>query len=135
VGLTGVESGSARGLYLLVPDLEAARAEPAERGVGVGVGEIRHKTPVDIWQGGFGPGLDPQRRDYASFAGFTDPDGNAWTLQERGFRPPEVRPPHPASRPSAGRRDRGWSRELLCIAGETLLGCARRSAWCRRLER
>lgn len=25
-------------------------------------------------------------RDYASFAGFADPDGNTWTLQEIGFR-------------------------------------------------
>ncbi|MFF0463382.1 hypothetical protein [Streptomyces mexicanus] len=33
------------------------------------------------------PGVDPGRRDHARFAGFTDPDGGAWTLQERGFRP------------------------------------------------
>jgi catechol 2,3-dioxygenase-like lactoylglutathione lyase family enzyme len=85
VGLTDAEPGSARGLYLVVPDLEAARAELAERGVGVG--EIRHKAPLDTWQGGFEPGVDPERRDYASFAEFSDPDGNAWTLQERGFRP------------------------------------------------
>jgi hypothetical protein len=31
-------------------------------------------------------GLDPDRRDYASFAGFSDPDGNTWVLQEHGFR-------------------------------------------------
>jgi hypothetical protein len=29
-------------------------------------------------------GPDPQRRDYASFADFSDPDGNAWILQEIG---------------------------------------------------
>jgi hypothetical protein len=37
-------------------------------------------------QGGFEPGADPQRRDYASFAGFADPDGNTWVLPEIGHR-------------------------------------------------
>jgi hypothetical protein len=32
------------------------------------------------------PGIDPRRTDYASFADFTDPDGNQLVLQERGFR-------------------------------------------------
>jgi hypothetical protein len=50
------------------------------------VGPIRHKHPVETWAGGFSPGLDPQRRDYASFADFADPDGNTWILQERGHR-------------------------------------------------
>ena len=27
------------------------------------VGEIRHKSPIDAWDGGFAPGLDPARRD------------------------------------------------------------------------
>ena len=31
------------------------------------------------------PGSTP-RRDYASFADFSDPDGNSWVLQERGYR-------------------------------------------------
>ncbi|MFI5751457.1 hypothetical protein [Streptomyces sp. NPDC051644] len=74
-----------QGLYLVVADLEAARAELADRGVDVG--EIRHKAPPDTWQGDFEPGADPEHRDYASFGEFTYPDGNAWTLQERGFRP------------------------------------------------
>ena len=30
--------------------------------------------------------LDPARGDYASFADFSDPDGNSWVLQERGYR-------------------------------------------------
>lgn len=63
VGLTDAEPGSVRGLYLVVPDLEGARAELAERGVDVG--EIRHKAPLDAWQGGFEPGVDPERRDYS----------------------------------------------------------------------
>ena len=44
------------------------------------------KVPIDAWDGGFPPGLDPARRDYASFADFSDPDGNSWVLQERGYR-------------------------------------------------
>jgi catechol 2,3-dioxygenase-like lactoylglutathione lyase family enzyme len=56
------------------------------RGERVEVGEIRHKAPVNAWGGGFAPGLDPARRDYASFADFSDPDGNSWVLQERGYR-------------------------------------------------
>lgn len=85
VGLTDAEPGSAQGLYLVVPDLEAAWAELVDRGVDIG--GIRHKAPIDTWQGGFEPGVDPEHRDYASFAELIDPDGNIWTLQERGFRP------------------------------------------------
>jgi hypothetical protein len=66
-----------------VSDLEAARQELVGRGVEVSA--FRHK-PSDDWQGDYAPGLDPDRRDYASFADFEDPDGHRWTLQERGFR-------------------------------------------------
>jgi hypothetical protein len=51
---------------------------------GVEVSEIRHKIPVGAWDRSFAPGLDPRRGDYASFANFSDPDGNRWVLQERG---------------------------------------------------
>src|SRR5262249_56779188 len=53
---------------------------------GVEVGEIRHKMPIGAWDGGLAPGVDPARGDYASFADFSDPDGNRWVLQERGYR-------------------------------------------------
>ena len=43
-------------------------------------------VPIGAWDGGFAPGLDPARADYASFANFSDPDGNSWVLQERGYR-------------------------------------------------
>jgi hypothetical protein len=33
-------------------------------------------------------GPDPERRDYASFASFSDPDGNGWLLQEIKVRAP-----------------------------------------------
>lgn len=68
--------------YRVVPDIERARTEPAARGVPVG--DVRHKVPLDTWQGGLAPGVDDGRRDYASFVEFADPDGNTWVLQERG---------------------------------------------------
>lgn len=74
-GTTAAEPGSQQGLHLVVPDIMAARAELADRGVGVG--EVRH-----IANGSWTPGPDPQRRSYMSFAEFADPDGNLWLLQE-----------------------------------------------------
>jgi catechol 2,3-dioxygenase-like lactoylglutathione lyase family enzyme len=83
-GLTDAVPGSARETYLVVRDIEAARAELTARGVTVS--PIRHKSPIDGWAGAFEPGTDPQRRDYASFADFADPDGNTWVIQEIGYR-------------------------------------------------
>jgi catechol 2,3-dioxygenase-like lactoylglutathione lyase family enzyme len=83
-GLTDAPAGSVRNVFLVVTDIEAARSLLLEHGVEVG--EIRHKTPIGAWDGGFAPGLDPARGDYASFASFSDPDGNTWVLQERGYR-------------------------------------------------
>ncbi|MFJ5212377.1 VOC family protein [Streptomyces nigra] len=85
VGLTDAPPGVGRATYLTVTDLEAARRELTERGVDVS--DIRHKAPIEDWKGGWQPGLDPAHRDYASFADFTDPDGNTWVLQEIGYRP------------------------------------------------
>ncbi|HZD02593.1 MAG TPA: glyoxalase superfamily protein [Actinomycetes bacterium] len=76
-GITDAAPGSVRGTHLVVSDIEAVRAELLGRGVDVG--EIRH-----LESGGWVPGPDPERRDYGSFAGFSDPDGNSWVLQERG---------------------------------------------------
>ncbi len=81
VGLTDAAPGSARDYYLVVTDIEAAHEELAGRGVPVS--GLRHKKSV-YWQGDFTPGVDPDRRDYASFFDFADPDGNTWTVQERG---------------------------------------------------
>jgi len=83
-GLTDAPTGSLRNIFLVVTDLAAARSRLLERGVEVS--EMRHKTPIGTWDGGFAPGLDPARGDYASFASFSDPDGNSWLLQERGYR-------------------------------------------------
>jgi len=85
-GLTDAPAGSLRNVYLVVTDLEAARSRLLERGIEVSA--IRHKVPIDAWDGGFAAGLDPVHRDYASFANFSDPDGNRWVLQERGYRNP-----------------------------------------------
>ncbi len=83
-GLTDAAPGSARATCLAVTDIEAAHAELTARGVRVS--GIRHKSPIDDWKGGWEPGADPERRDYASFADFADPDGNTWVLQEIGYR-------------------------------------------------
>src|SRR5262245_58139174 len=82
VGLQDTPTGSVRGLYLVVEDIERARSELVGRGVSVG--EIRHKDTNGGWRGGFLDGLDHDRADYASFADFRDPDCNGWVLQERG---------------------------------------------------
>jgi catechol 2,3-dioxygenase-like lactoylglutathione lyase family enzyme len=75
-GITDAAPGSIRGLHLVVTDIVAARSELVGRGVGVS--DIRHLGPA-----GWTPGVDPERRDYGSFADFSDPDGNTWILQER----------------------------------------------------
>ena len=84
IGLTDAPPGSARATYLVVTDIEAARGELSGRGVPVSA--IRHKSPAEGWPGGWRPGTDPQRRDYASVADFADPDGNTWILQEIGYQ-------------------------------------------------
>ena len=76
-GITDAAPGSVRGTHLVVSDIEVARAELLDRGVDVS--EIRH-----LDSSGWVPGPDPDRGDYESFAGFSDPDGNSWVLQERG---------------------------------------------------
>jgi len=83
-GVTDAPVGSLRNAYLVVTDLETARRDLLGRGVQVS--DIRHKTPIAAWDGGFASGLDPARGNYASFADFSDPDGNRWMLQERGYR-------------------------------------------------
>ena len=81
-GLTSAAPGSAQGNYLVVSDIEAARADLITRGVEVG--EVYHRTGQDSHVSG----PDPARKSYASFASFGDPDGNRWLLQEVTARLP-----------------------------------------------
>ncbi|HMF84336.1 MAG TPA: glyoxalase superfamily protein [Acidimicrobiia bacterium] len=60
-GMSDMAPGSVRGLQIVVPDVEAARAELVERGVDVG--EVQHFP-------------------WGSFVFFNDPDGNGWAVQQ-----------------------------------------------------
>ena len=60
-GIVQTPPGSAQGLQLVVPDIQAARAELVERGVEVG---------------------EVERFPWCAFVFFTDPDGNGWAVQE-----------------------------------------------------
>ena len=82
-GLTSAAPGSVQGTYLIVSDIEVSRADLVNRGVNVS--EVFHKgTQADSRLSG----PDPGRRSYASFASFSDPDGNSWLLQEVTARLP-----------------------------------------------
>ena len=93
-GVTATAPGSAQGLFLIVDDIEAARADLIGRGVDVS--EVFHfdQTLTVIGTNGRLPGPAPDRGSYQSWASFSDPDGNGWLLQEvktrlpgRGFTP------------------------------------------------
>jgi predicted enzyme related to lactoylglutathione lyase len=60
-GLTDAEPGSVRGMQLVVDNADEARAELAERGVEVS---------------------DVQEFPWGRFVFFSDPDGNAWAVQQ-----------------------------------------------------
>jgi catechol 2,3-dioxygenase-like lactoylglutathione lyase family enzyme len=79
-GLTTGEPGSVQRLILAVDDIDAARADLVGRGVDVS--EVFHLA------GGRAPGPDPEGRSYQTYASFSDPDGNAWLLQEIKIRLP-----------------------------------------------
>jgi catechol 2,3-dioxygenase-like lactoylglutathione lyase family enzyme len=88
-GITTAAPGSADGLYVVVADIEAARAELI--GHGAQVSDVFHDAGGVFHHAGTTsrvPGPDPQRRSYASFASFRDPDGNGWMLQEISTRLP-----------------------------------------------
>jgi catechol 2,3-dioxygenase-like lactoylglutathione lyase family enzyme len=92
--VTAAAPGSARGLYLIVSDIEAARGELLGRGVAVGDvfhggGDV-HAGPDEPFLSGRlrVPGPDPTHSSYGSFAAFSDPDGNGWLLQEITARLP-----------------------------------------------
>ena len=61
VGITDAEPGSVKGLQLVVDDVKQARAELVQRGVDVS---------------------EVQDFPWGSFVFFSDPDGNAWAVQQ-----------------------------------------------------
>ncbi|MBJ2122572.1 VOC family protein [Arthrobacter sp. MSA 4-2] len=82
-GLTDAAPGSTRGTYLIVEDVEAARADIASRGIEIT--EVFHEAQggiPSVRTEGRTPGLAPERASYFSFAIFTDPEGNEFILQE-----------------------------------------------------
>ena len=60
-GIVDAPPGSVQGMQLVVPDIDAARAELVGRGVDVS---------------------DVQTFDWGSFVFFRDPDGNGWAVQQ-----------------------------------------------------
>ena len=90
-GMTSAAPGSARDLYLIVSDIEAARAELAARGAEVS--EVFHEgTPgARFHQDGTAAASAarrPMHASYGSFVSFSDPDGNGWLFQEVTARLP-----------------------------------------------
>jgi len=92
--ITPAAPGSSQGLYLIVSDIEAARAELLRRGVKVS--EVFHDK-AGVYDGTDEPylfgrhrvtGPDPDHRSYRSFALFHDPDGSGWLFQEITTRLP-----------------------------------------------
>jgi catechol 2,3-dioxygenase-like lactoylglutathione lyase family enzyme len=91
-GVTSAQPGSIDRLVLAVDDIDAARGELRSRGVEVS--EVFHDAGGSLG-GGFIAGTearalgpDPQGRSYASYASFSDPDGNVWLVQEVTTRLP-----------------------------------------------
>nr|WP_082728635.1 VOC family protein [Rhizobium altiplani] len=87
--VTAAVPGTAQGLHLIVSDVEAARAELAERGVALS--DVFHDPGGVFHHAGENArvrGVHPQRKSYGSFASFSDPDGNGWLFQEITTRLP-----------------------------------------------
>ena len=60
-GLTDAEPGSVKGMQVVVEDADAARKHLADRGLDLG---------------------EVDKQPWGNFLYFTDPDGNAWAIQE-----------------------------------------------------
>ena len=88
INLTSAEPGSGQSPYLIVGDIEEARAALLARGVKVS--EVFHEGSPGgrFHEAGRAAGPSPDRSSYGSFATFSDPDGNEWLLQEVTTRLP-----------------------------------------------
>ncbi|MEU5945629.1 VOC family protein [Micromonospora sp. NPDC047465] len=74
--LPDMPPGSLKGLQLVVPDLRRARAQLVERGVAVSEIQVVGENPRPV----------PDPLDNVGFVFFTDPDGNAWAVQQISSR-------------------------------------------------
>jgi catechol 2,3-dioxygenase-like lactoylglutathione lyase family enzyme len=82
-GFTAAQPGSSQGNFLVVDNVDAARAELIHKGVNVSeVFHFEHNLLRIAGTKGRLQGPDPKRASYFSFATFSDPDGNSWLLQE-----------------------------------------------------
>lgn len=103
--ITSAKPGSAQGLYLVVSDIEAGRAELINRGAevsdvfhaGAPGAQLQFDDTSDRVNG-----PDPDGKSYNTFANFEDPDGNGWLLQEVTDRLPGRLDPSITSFSSAG---------------------------------
>ena len=87
--VTSAAPGSARGLQLVVPDIDAARAELAAHGADVS--EVFHDATGVFHHDGTQarvPGPADDHKTYGSWVSFSDPDGNSWFVQEVTSRLP-----------------------------------------------
>jgi catechol 2,3-dioxygenase-like lactoylglutathione lyase family enzyme len=75
--------GTLHGVHIVVPDIDAARAELVGRGTEV-------SGLFHFAEDGQMPGPDPQRSNYNTFASIKDPDGNTLLLQEVNRSRPEA---------------------------------------------
>lgn len=69
-------AGSLKGLQLVVSDVTAAQAELARRGVDVTEVQVLGESPTPT----------PEPLDNVGFCFFSDPDGNAWAVQQISTR-------------------------------------------------
>jgi catechol 2,3-dioxygenase-like lactoylglutathione lyase family enzyme len=81
--ITKAVPGSLQGIHLVVSDIVVVRNELLHRGIEISEpfhdtgGVFHHADGNSVVSG-----LNPQRQSYASYASFSDPDGNGWLLQE-----------------------------------------------------
>jgi len=70
-----MEPGSIDGVFLIVPDVLAARADLTERGVEVGEVQV-------FDEGAYRPAREDESLDNVGCVFFSDPDGNRWCVQQ-----------------------------------------------------
>ena len=74
-GTVDMEPGSIDGVFLVVRDVRAARAQLVERGVDVGELQV-------FDEGAYRPAGEGENLDLVGCVFFSDPDGNRWCVQQ-----------------------------------------------------